>query len=123
MSAPSEKDLLNSSDDQELQDKTYNMPTNLQESLEVLDSDSDLISSLTELTSYRDLLDRIDQHLNKTEAELMTVVKFSSLILESEKSHENVKVKQLMGILDAVRDLRKRYKCNLQFIQDDDYSS
>ncbi|XP_023766100.1 uncharacterized protein LOC111914636 [Lactuca sativa] len=108
VSAPSEKDLLNSSDDQELQDKTYNMPTNLQESLEVLDSDSDLISSLTELTSYRDLLDRIDQHLNKTEAELMTVVKFSSLILESEKSHENVKVKQLMGILDAVRDLRKR---------------
>lgn len=106
----SEKDLLNSGDDQELQDITYNMPTkhetnNLEGCLQV---NNDLISSLTGLTSYEDFLDRIDQHLNKVEAEVITVVKFSTLILESEETPANVKLQQLMEILDAVRHVRQR---------------
>lgn len=112
VSPPSEKDLQNASDDQELQDKTNNMPINdeinkLQELLQVPDTDSDLINGLTGLTSYKDLLDRIDQRLNKIEAELMMVVKFSRLILENE-SQENVKVRQLMEVLNAVKNVRQR---------------
>ncbi|KAI3764102.1 hypothetical protein L2E82_14105 [Cichorium intybus] len=112
VSPPSEKDLQNASDDQELQDKTNNMPINdeinkLQELLQVPDTDSDLINGLTGLTSYKDLLDRIDQRLNKIEAELMMVVKFSRLILENE-SQENVKVQQLMEVVDAVKNVRQR---------------
>ncbi|XP_024989014.1 uncharacterized protein LOC112523580 isoform X2 [Cynara cardunculus var. scolymus] len=117
----SEKDLLNSSEGQELQDRTYNLPTedetnNIEGSLQVplqlsthgIESDNDLISRLTGLTSYEDLLDRIDQYLNKVEDEVSTVVKFSTLVLESKETPANVKLQQLMEILDAVRHVRQR---------------
>ncbi|KAJ9563604.1 hypothetical protein OSB04_008764 [Centaurea solstitialis] len=117
----SKKDLLNSDDDQELPDRTYNLPTkdetnNIEQSLQVpiqlstdgIENDSDLISSLTGLTSYEDFLDRIDQQLNKVEAEVITVVKFSTLILETRESPTNAKVQQLREILDAVRHVRQR---------------
>ncbi|KAL4573665.1 hypothetical protein LXL04_020479 [Taraxacum kok-saghyz] len=74
----SESDLINcNNDDQELKDKTAKLEAN----------------NLKEyLTSFEDFLDLIDQQLNKIETELMTAVKFSSLVLESKKSSENVKV-------------------------------
>ncbi|KAL4568665.1 hypothetical protein LXL04_024280 [Taraxacum kok-saghyz] len=64
----SENDLINcNNDDQELQDKTAKLEAN----------------NLKEyLTSYEDFLDLINQQLNKIETELMTAVKFSSLVLE-----------------------------------------
>ncbi|KAL4586408.1 hypothetical protein LXL04_011044 [Taraxacum kok-saghyz] len=90
----SESDLINcNNDDQELKDKTAKLEAN----------------NLKEyLTSYEDFLDLIDQQLNKIETELMTAVKFSSLVLESKESPENVKVQQLVEILDAVCEIRER---------------
>lgn len=118
----SENDLLNITDDQELQDGTYNMPmeqktNNLEGSLQVplqllplgIDNNNDLISSLTRLTSYEDILDRVDQNLNKVENELNMVVKFSTLVLENKESPKNLKVQQLMEILDDVKRIRERY--------------
>nr|XP_043625038.1 uncharacterized protein LOC122596515 [Erigeron canadensis] len=122
----SENDLLNTSDDQELQDRTYDISTelkinNLEGSLQVpiqvsrdgIDN-NDLISSLTGVSSYEDFLDRIDQHLNKVEAEINTVVKFSTLVLENKERPTNLKVQQLTEILDCVQHIRKRIAIIMQ---------
>ncbi|XP_035840864.1 uncharacterized protein LOC110882593 isoform X2 [Helianthus annuus] len=113
----SEKDSLNMNDNQEPQERTNELSTehetdDLEGFLEDhgIDKNDDLISSLTGLTSFVDFLDRVDEQLNKVEAEVFTVMKFSNLILESEERPTNPKVQQLMEILDAVQRIRKRIK-------------
>ncbi|KAI3796324.1 hypothetical protein L1987_38991 [Smallanthus sonchifolius] len=118
----SENDFLYTNDDQEPEERTHNLPTehetnNLEELLQVphgIDNNDDLISSLTGLTSFVDFVDRVDEHLNKVEAEVITVVKFSNLILESEEKPTNQKVQQLVEILDAVRHIRRRIAVIMQ---------
>ncbi|KAI3744154.1 hypothetical protein L1987_57230 [Smallanthus sonchifolius] len=118
----SENDFLNTNDDQKPEETTYELPTehetnNLEERLQVphgIDNNDDLISSLTGLTSFVDFLDHVDEHLNKVEAEVITVVKFSNLILESEEKPTNQKVQQLVEILDAVRHIRRRIATIMQ---------
>ncbi|KAI7726586.1 hypothetical protein M8C21_011003 [Ambrosia artemisiifolia] len=119
----SEKDFLNTNNDQEPQERTDESPTgretltdDIEEFLQShgIDNNDDLISSLTGLTSFVDFLDRVDEHLNKVEAEVFTVMKFSNLILESEERPTNPKVQQLMEILDAVRHIRRRIAVMMQ---------
>lgn len=113
----SKKDFLDTDDDQELEERTYELRTehetdNLEGFFQVphgTDGNDDLISSLTGLTSFADFLDRVDEHLNKVETEVTTVVKLSNLILESKEKPANLKVQQLMEILDAVQQIRRRY--------------
>ncbi|MFS7978425.1 hypothetical protein Hanom_Chr10g00915341 [Helianthus anomalus] len=119
----SEKDSLNTNDNQEPQERPNELSTehetdDLEGFLEDhgIDNNDDLISSLTGLTSFVDLLDRVDEQLNKVEAEAFTVMKFSNLILESEDRPTNTKVQQLMEILDAVQRIRKRYRNNIVFV-------
>ncbi|XP_076885277.1 uncharacterized protein LOC143534743 [Bidens hawaiensis] len=118
----SEKDSPNINDDQEEpQERTDKLPTehetnDLEGFLQVpsFDSNDDVVSSLTGLTSFVDFLDRVDEHLNKVEAEVRAVVKLSNLILESEEKPRNQKVKQLMEILDAVQNIRRRISVIIQ---------
>ncbi|KAL8227731.1 hypothetical protein R6Q57_015315 [Mikania cordata] len=117
-----EKDFLNTNDDQEPQERTNELSTehetkNLEEFLQVhhdIDNNDDLISSLNGLTSYVDFLDRVDEHLKKVESEVVTVVKFSNLILESEEKPTNLKVQRLKEILDAVQHIRRRIAVIMQ---------
>ncbi|PWA41948.1 hypothetical protein CTI12_AA549470 [Artemisia annua] len=126
--SPSSEDPQNdspdTSDDQQLQDSTDNIPIedeteNLEGSLQVpiklsthgiqsIDSNNNLASSLTGLTSYEDFLDHVDKKLNEIEDEVSTAVKFSTLILERDERPKNMKVQQLMEILGAVQHVRER---------------
>ncbi|KAK1425445.1 hypothetical protein QVD17_20797 [Tagetes erecta] len=118
----SKKDFLNIDDDQEPEESTYEFPTeheteNLERLLQVphgIDDNDDLISSLTGLTSFADFLDRVDEHLNKVETEVTTVMKLSNLILENNEKPANLKVQQLMEILDAVQHIRRRIAVIMQ---------
>ncbi|MFS8007734.1 hypothetical protein Hanom_Chr14g01264541 [Helianthus anomalus] len=98
-SEKSEKDSLNMNDNREPQERTNELSTehgtdDLEGFLEDhgIDNNDDLISSLTGLTSFVDLLDCVDEQLNKVEAEVFRVMKFSNLILESEDRPTNPKV-------------------------------
>ncbi|XP_024928988.3 uncharacterized protein LOC107416198 isoform X2 [Ziziphus jujuba] len=68
----------------------------------------DIMSSLKAVSSYKDLLAHLDQQLNKIEAELVTVLRVSTLVLDSEEGTKNVKVLQVVELLDSIRGIRQR---------------
>lgn len=135
-STDSDTDLLKHTEDQN--SKTYvqdqaNMPSNndpnnvegaLQNSVEhfvepprddedILEvplavNENNVVSSLKALSSYKDFLEHIDQQLKKIEAEVVMVLRFSTLIVEGEDSPENIKVQQTREILEAVGCIRER---------------
>ncbi|XP_071735776.1 uncharacterized protein [Rutidosis leptorrhynchoides] len=125
----SKNDLIDTTNDPELQNGTYDMLeghkiNNLEGSLQVplrhvVDDNDDIIGNLTGLTSYEDFLDRVDQRLNTVEDELITIVKFSTLVLESKEKSTNLKVQQLTEILDAVQHIRERIGVIRQTKSDD----
>ncbi|CAI9759998.1 unnamed protein product [Fraxinus pennsylvanica] len=61
-----------------------------------------------EITSYEDFMCHLDQLLNKMQMELLTFLRFSALILESEEKPENSKVRHAMEILEGIRHVRER---------------
>ncbi|PWA73939.1 hypothetical protein CTI12_AA255590 [Artemisia annua] len=114
-----QNDSSDTSDDQQLQDSKDNIPIEHETENQVpiklsthgiqsIDSNNNLASSLTGLTSYEDFLDHVDKKLNEIEDEVSTAVKFSTLILERDERPKNMKVQQLMEILGAVQHVRER---------------
>ena len=119
-----QNDSPDTSDDQQLQDSTDSITIeheteNFEGSLQVpiklsthgiqsIDSNNNLASNLTGLTSYEDFLDHVDKKLNEIEDEVSMAVKFSTLILERDERPKNMKVQQLMEILGDVQHVRER---------------
>ncbi|KAF3444987.1 hypothetical protein FNV43_RR14680 [Rhamnella rubrinervis] len=68
----------------------------------------DIMSSLKGISSYDDFLEHLDQQLNKIEAELFTISRISTLVLDGEEGTKNVKVLQVLELLDCIRGIRQR---------------
>lgn len=104
-------------DSQELQDpydgngdvKTDNESKNLEASTSGnVSKEADKINSLKDVSSYEEFLEHIDQQLRDIEVELITFLRFSSLILGSKDKLENSKTQQALDVLEGVHQLRGR---------------
>ncbi|OIT32093.1 PREDICTED: uncharacterized protein LOC109207824 [Nicotiana attenuata] len=73
-----------------------------------MSKEADRIGSLKGVSSYEEFLEHIDQQLRDIEVELITFLRFSSLILESKEKLENSKVQQALDVLEGVHQLRGR---------------
>ncbi|MCD7469842.1 hypothetical protein HAX54_009151 [Datura stramonium] len=79
-----------------------------------MSKEADRINSLKGLSSYEEFLEHIDQQLRDIEVELVTFLRFSSLILESQDKLENSKVQQALDVLEGVHQLRGRIESIVQ---------
>ena len=85
-------------------------PEDIQASLSVgIWNDNDLISGLSGISSYDEFLEHIDQELRKIEAELVTILRVSTLVLDSKETPKNSKVQQTQELLESICGIRKRY--------------
>ncbi|KAA8524154.1 hypothetical protein F0562_010415 [Nyssa sinensis] len=101
-------------EDQELQVHATDIPignelNNLEDSLTGdIWNEGNMVSSLKEISSYKDFLEHLDQQLNRIEAELLTVLRLSTLVLEAEEKPKNWKLQETEEILEDVRRIRGR---------------
>ncbi|KAK4723529.1 hypothetical protein R3W88_026308 [Solanum pinnatisectum] len=79
-----------------------------------MSKEADRINSLKGVSSYEEFLEHIDQQLRDIEVELVTFLRFSSLILENKDKLENSKVQQALDILEGVHQLRGRIESIVQ---------
>lgn len=110
-------------DDQELQSGTEDSEASLpvdqeQEDLEgslpgTVSSEDEVMSSLKGITSFGSFLGHLDEQLNIIEAELVTVLRVSTLILDGEAKTKNFRVQQTLELLESIRGIRQRYACIL----------
>ncbi|XP_055807584.1 uncharacterized protein LOC129876235 isoform X2 [Solanum dulcamara] len=95
--------------------KTDNELKNLEASTSGnISKEADRIHSLKGVSSYEEFLEHIDQQLRDIEVELVTFLRFSSLILESKDKLENSKVQQALDVLEGVHQLRGRIESMVQ---------
>ncbi|CAK9178819.1 unnamed protein product, partial [Ilex paraguariensis] len=84
-----------------------NEPDNLKElSVEGIWNEPGTPHSLNGISSYEEFLEHLDQQLNKMEAELATVLRFSTLVLEGDEKPKNSKLQQTVEILGGIRGIR-----------------
>ncbi|XP_059450760.1 uncharacterized protein LOC132181522 isoform X2 [Corylus avellana] len=85
------------------------VPEDLEASLSVgIQNEDDIISSLNGISSYEDFLERLDQDLSNIEAELLTILRVSTLILDSNETEKNSRVQETLELLEGIRGIRKR---------------
>ncbi|KAL5582575.1 hypothetical protein UlMin_015017 [Ulmus minor] len=81
----------------------------LQQSLPGIASNGDeIMSGLKGITSYEGFLEHLDGQLNKIEAELVTILRVSTLVLGSEEKTKNFKVQLTLELLDSISEIRQR---------------
>lgn len=71
-------------------------------------SETDRVDSLKGISSYEDFLEHIDLKLKTIEDELVTVLRFSGLVIENKEKVENSKIQQLLEIFDSIHRVRER---------------
>ncbi|XP_057441333.1 uncharacterized protein LOC130733227 [Lotus japonicus] len=67
-------------------------------------------SSLLEISSYEDFMEHIDQKLSEIEAELVTVMNVSTLVLDGEERPKNSRLQQTMELLESIHGIRQRIR-------------
>nr|GMD90318.1 uncharacterized protein LOC109150361 isoform X2 [Ipomoea batatas] len=77
-------------------------------------NEADRVDSLKGISSYEDFLEHIDMKLKTIEDELVTVLRFSGLVIESKEKLENSKIQQLLEIFDSVHRVRERVEGIIQ---------
>lgn len=60
------------------------------------------------ISSFNDFLEGIDEQLKKIEEELMTISRVSSIILDIKENQKNIRMQQLIELIESVRDIRER---------------
>lgn len=89
-------------DDKEIQ--------NLQESLSIGSSNADNIArNLSEISSFEDFMEQIDKKLSEIEAELVTVLNVSTLVLDNKERPKNSRLQQTIELLESIHGIRQRY--------------
>ncbi|XP_027332670.1 uncharacterized protein LOC113847641 [Abrus precatorius] len=84
---------------------------NLQESLRIASSNQENVaSSLSEISSYEDFMEHIDKKLSEIEAELVTVLNVSTLVLDNEERPKNSRLQQTMELLESIHGIRQRIR-------------
>ncbi|EEF28310.1 uncharacterized protein LOC8278119 [Ricinus communis] len=67
-----------------------------------------MVTGLVGISSYEDFLEHLDLQLNRIEAELVTILNVSALVINDEDKPKNSKVQQTIELLDSVRSIRNR---------------
>lgn len=65
-------------------------------------------SFLTEVSSYEAFMEHIDKQLGKIEAELVTILKVSALVLDGDEKPENPRLQQTLELLQSIHGIRQR---------------
>lgn len=103
---------LKSNDDQELQfheDFQIHQEDDSQGSMSgVIYNDDKIISNLKGVSTYEGFLENMDQQLSEIEAELVTIIRVSNLILDGVEKTNHFKVQQAMELLESIRGTRER---------------
>ncbi|XP_068303588.1 uncharacterized protein [Pyrus communis] len=71
-------------------------------------NEDETISSLKGLTSFNSFLEHLDHQLKKIEAELITILRISTLVVDGQEKSTNFKVQKTMELLDSVSGVRQR---------------
>ncbi|KAK2661865.1 hypothetical protein Ddye_000439 [Dipteronia dyeriana] len=66
------------------------------------------ISCLRGISSFYSFLEHLDQQLNNIEAELVTILNVSTLILNDTEKPKNLKVQQAIELLESIRGIREK---------------
>lgn len=77
-------------------------------------NETDAVSSLKGLSSYEDFLEHLDQQLSNIEAELVTFLRFSTLVLDGDEKPKNSKVQKTRELLEIVGRIRGRIASIMQ---------
>ncbi|KAL5125779.1 hypothetical protein HKD37_02G005931 [Glycine soja] len=84
---------------------------NLLESLSISTSNEDNIArNLSEISSYEDFMEHIDKKLSEIEAELVTVLNVSTLVLDNEERPKNSRLQQTIELLESIHGIRQRIR-------------
>lgn len=68
----------------------------------------DLSSSLQGINSFENFLEHLDNQLYKIEAELVTILRISTLVVDSHEKANNFKVQQIMELIESIGSIRQR---------------
>ncbi|KAK2658515.1 hypothetical protein Ddye_005048 [Dipteronia dyeriana] len=66
------------------------------------------IGSLREISSFYSFLEHLDQQLNNIEAELVTILNVSTLILNDKEKPINLKVQQAIELLESICGINEK---------------
>ncbi|KAK3446255.1 hypothetical protein EUGRSUZ_A01989 [Eucalyptus grandis] len=69
------------------------------------------------ISSFNDFLEGIDEQLKKIEEELLTISKVSSIILDIKENRKNIRMQQLIELIESVRDIRERISGMIQKVE------
>ncbi|KAL3754823.1 hypothetical protein ACJRO7_001991 [Eucalyptus globulus] len=69
------------------------------------------------ISSFNDFLEGIDEQLKKIEEELMTISRVSSIILDIKENRKNIRMQQLIELIESVRDIRERISGMIQKVE------
>ncbi|TKY57217.1 hypothetical protein E2542_SST21663 [Spatholobus suberectus] len=84
---------------------------NLQEPLSIDSSNEDnMARNLSEISSYEDFMEHIDKKLSEIEAELVTVLNVSTLVLDNEERPKNSRLQQTIELLESIHGIRQRIR-------------
>ncbi|KAH1062592.1 hypothetical protein AAZX31_02G268900 [Glycine max] len=84
---------------------------NLLESLSISTSNEEYIArNLSEISSYEDFMEHIDKKLSEIEAELVTVLNVSTLVLDNEERPKNSRLQQTIELLESIHGIRQRIR-------------
>lgn len=71
-------------------------------------NEDNVIKSLTNISSYEDFLEHIDQQLNKIEKELVAFVNISTMVPDGAYKPGIVKIKHALELLESILAIRQR---------------
>lgn len=73
-------------------------------------NENNIPSSLSEISSYEDFMEHIDQKLHEIETELVAFLNVSVLVLDSEERPKNSRWQQTMELLEIIHGIRQRIR-------------
>ncbi|CAH9100217.1 unnamed protein product [Cuscuta europaea] len=78
-------------------------------------SEADSLDSLNGISSYEHFVEHINLELKKIEDEVVAVLRYAGLVIESKEKLENLKIQQLLDILDSIQHIRERHRISFLF--------
>lgn len=73
-------------------------------------NENNIPNSLSEISSYEDFMEHIDQKLHEIETELVAFLNVSVLVLDSEERPKNSRWQQTMELLESIHGIRQRIR-------------
>lgn len=71
-------------------------------------SSENLANNLNGISSYKDFLQHVDRTLQQVESDLVTFLRVSNLILESEQKQTSARMQQTLALLEDICSIRQR---------------